>query len=61
LFAVGCEQQEPHIDYEPLFDTFLPLPPYCVYVHIPLVDLTPDNGPTEFWSGAAHQAGWDVE
>ncbi|ELR14633.1 Phytanoyl-CoA dioxygenase [Acanthamoeba castellanii str. Neff] len=52
----GCEQQEPHIDYEPLFDTFLPLPPYCVYVHIPLVDLTPDNGPTEFWSGSPHMA-----
>jgi hypothetical protein len=42
------------IDYEPLFDMYQPVPPYCVYVHIPLVDLTEENGPTEFWRGATH-------
>lgn len=28
--------QPPHIDFEPLFNQYLPLPPYCVYLHIPL-------------------------
>ena len=40
-----------HIDYPPLFDNYMPLPPYCIYVHIPLVDLTEQNGPTEYWPG----------
>ncbi|KAL6050183.1 Phytanoyl-CoA dioxygenase [Balamuthia mandrillaris] len=52
----GCEEQNAHIDYEPLFDTFLPLPPYCIYVHVPLVDITAENGPTEFWQGSPHLA-----
>jgi hypothetical protein len=50
----GATPQPPHIDFEPLFDQFLPLPPYCIYVHIPLVDTNEVNGAMELWKGSPH-------
>lgn len=51
----GSELQPPHSDVYPLFPgTDIKPPPYHMVVNIPLVDITDENGPIEFWSGGTH-------
>lgn len=49
----GAAQQAVHVDGKPLFDRddFVPLPPHCLTVFVPLLDLAPHLGPTEFFPG----------
>jgi hypothetical protein len=57
----GSAQQPWHADGEQLFSRpVLRLPVHCVNVFVPLVDLTDDNGPTEFCP-RTHHLGGDVE
>ncbi|KAL3933574.1 MAG: hypothetical protein SGBAC_010332, partial [Bacillariaceae sp.] len=51
----GSGPQKWHADGGHLFD-HVHLPPHCINVFYPLVDLTDDNGPTEFVPGS-HQLG----
>ena len=53
----GAVEQQPHMDGSHLFqDTHgyaqAQNPPHCLNVFVPLVDVTEDNGPTEFWPGS---------
>lgn len=51
----GSELQPPHSDVYPLFPgTDIKPPPYHMVVNIPLVDITEDNGPIEYWAGGTH-------
>jgi len=51
----GSELQPAHSDVYPLFpDTDIKPPPYHMVVNIPLVDITVENGPIEFWAGGTH-------
>ncbi len=51
----GSEFQPPHADVYSLFpETDIKPPPYHMVVNIPLVDITEENGPIEFWSGGTH-------
>ena len=48
-----AQEQSWHIDGDHLFPTSIPhLPPHCINVFIPLVDVTEANGPTEFCPGS---------
>eukprot|EP01006_Ploeotia_vitrea_P019811 TRINITY_DN52057_c0_g1_i1.p1 TRINITY_DN52057_c0_g1~~TRINITY_DN52057_c0_g1_i1.p1 ORF type:complete len:307 (-),score=14.48 TRINITY_DN52057_c0_g1_i1:483-1403(-) len=48
----GCETQDWHKDGKHLWPIAVtndaPLPPHCLNVFVPLVDITEENGPTEF-------------
>lgn len=51
----GAGAQESHRDSNFLFgglDMEIGLPPFAMTLLIPLVDVTPDMGPTEFWPGS---------
>ena len=51
----GATKQEVHRDSSPLFDGLemdLDLPMFCLMVLVPLVDIRPDMGPTEYWLGS---------
>ena len=53
----GAVEQQPHMDGSHLFQTTHGYeqnqnPPHCLNVFVPLVDVTEDNGPTEFWPGS---------
>ncbi|KAJ8608207.1 hypothetical protein CTAYLR_010400 [Chrysophaeum taylorii] len=50
----GAQAQQIHVDGKSLFDgdDFVPLPPHCLTVFVPLVDLRPELGPTEFFPGS---------
>ena len=51
----GAGAQEAHRDSNFLFgglDMEIDLPPFAMTLLIPLVDVTPDMGPTEFWPGS---------
>jgi len=51
----GSDYQPPHSDVYPLFPgTDIKPPPYHMVVNIPLVDITEENGPIEFWAGGTH-------
>lgn len=51
----GSDFQPPHSDVYPLFPgTDIKPPPYHMVVNIPLVDITAENGPIEFWAGGTH-------
>ena len=53
----GAEEQPWHIDWEHLFGELgTPLPPHCVNVFVPLVDVTPAHGPTELAPGSHRPA-----
>ena len=47
----GAEAQRWHMDTPHLFTVGAHLPPHSLSVFVPLVDLTPANGPTEFQLG----------
>jgi hypothetical protein len=50
----GATKQEAHRDSSPLFDGLemdLDLPMFCLMVLVPLVDVTEEMGPTEYWPG----------
>jgi ectoine hydroxylase-related dioxygenase (phytanoyl-CoA dioxygenase family) len=50
---LGSEQEDLRRDAEPLFpETGAETPPWRLAVHIPLVDVTDDNGPMEYAPGA---------
>lgn len=67
LLKVGCvvalpgaEQQGVHRDGRLLFDELQdpsmgPLPPHCLTVFVPLIDLRREHGPTEYWPGTHHE------
>ncbi|QEG22117.1 phytanoyl-CoA dioxygenase family protein [Mariniblastus fucicola] len=51
----GAESQPVHLDHPPLFDPAEQnqlLPPYAVTLVVPLVDVTPEIGPTAIWPGS---------
>ena len=51
----GAKPQEAHRDTTPLFDGLeieIELPTYSLTTLIPLIDVTLDMGPTEFWPGS---------
>lgn len=50
----GAARQAIHADGKPLFehDDFIPLPPHCLSVFVPLIDLSLELGPTEFFPGS---------
>jgi ectoine hydroxylase-related dioxygenase (phytanoyl-CoA dioxygenase family) len=53
----GCEDQHIHSDGPPLFDSWeYQLPPHCLNVFIPLVDLDEENGATVLYP-ASHLSG----
>ena len=55
MFARALQDAEPqgwHADGEQLCPD-VRLPPHCLNVFVPLVELTPENGSTEFCPGAA--------
>lgn len=63
LLYAGCmwalkstEHQRLHADGGPLCD-FVDLPPHCINVFIPLVDLDHSRGPTEFCPGSHRRQG----
>jgi hypothetical protein len=50
----GAAKQEAHRDSSPLFDGLemdLDLPMFCLMVLVPLLDVSADMGPTEYWPG----------
>jgi hypothetical protein len=50
----GATKQEAHRDSSPLFDGLemdLDLPMFCLMVLVPLLDVSADMGPTEYWPG----------
>ncbi|CAH0377009.1 unnamed protein product [Pelagomonas calceolata] len=47
----GCPRQPVHPDGKHLFDEGDHLPPHCITVFVPLVDMSGDLGPTEFYPG----------
>lgn len=49
----GAARQAVHADGKPLFEyeDFTPLPPHCLSVFVPLIDLSHELGPTEFFPG----------
>lgn len=58
----GSEFQPAHSDVYPLFPgTDIKPPPYHMVVNIPLVDVTEENGPVEFWAGGTHLNTFGVE
>lgn len=51
----GATRQEVHRDFSPLFDGLemdLDLPMFCLMVLVPLVDVSVEMGPTEYWPGS---------
>jgi ectoine hydroxylase-related dioxygenase (phytanoyl-CoA dioxygenase family) len=51
----GATKQEIHRDSSPLFDGAemdLDLPMFCLMVLVPLVDVSAEMGPTEYWLGS---------
>lgn len=51
----GATKQEAHRDSSPLFDGAemdLDLPMFCLMVLVPLVDVSTEMGPTEYWPGS---------
>jgi hypothetical protein len=57
LSAPGSADQPLHMDGGHLFQSThgyeqTQNPPHCVNVFVPLVDITQENGPTEFWPGS---------
>ena len=60
--APGSELQPAHSDVYPLFPgSDIKPPPYLVVVNIPLVDVTMENGPIEFWAGGTHLNTYDMD
>ncbi len=54
----GAAAQEIHRDSDFLFgglDLEIDLPPFAMTMLVPLVDVTPEMGPTEFWPGTHRQ------
>ena len=47
----GCPRQPVHPDGKHLFDEGDHLPPHCITVFVPLIDMSGDLGPTEFYPG----------
>jgi ectoine hydroxylase-related dioxygenase (phytanoyl-CoA dioxygenase family) len=48
----GSDYQNVHGDYSPYYpESNITLPPTCVIVNIPLVDVTEKNGPMDAWPG----------
>ena len=47
----GCPRQPVHPDGKHLFDEGDHLPPHCITVFVPLVDMSGELGPTEFYPG----------
>jgi len=47
----GCPAQAIHPDGKHLFEEGDHLPPHCITVFVPLIDMRPDLGPTEFYPG----------
>jgi hypothetical protein len=53
--APGSEYQRVHSDIHALFPgTGVIPPPYSLVLNVPLVDVTDENGPLEFWPGGTH-------
>ena len=51
----GSDYQRVHADTRLLFpETQLSLPAYGIVANFPLVDVTEENGPLEFWPGGTH-------
>lgn len=51
----GSRYQPPHADGRPLFrESDLALPVYALAVNVPLIDFTPDVGPTDIWPNGSH-------
>jgi hypothetical protein len=53
----GAADQQPHMDGGHLYQGThgyeqAQNPPHCLNVFVPLVDVTEENGPTEFWPGS---------
>jgi len=53
----GAANQQPHMDGGHLYQGThgyeqAQNPPHCLNVFVPLVDVTEENGPTEFWPGS---------
>lgn len=48
----GAEPQDTHMDGHHLFDDAIQCPPHCLTVLVPLVPVTRETGPTEFWPGS---------
>ena len=53
----GSDAQRPHMDGGHLYQSThgyeqAQNPPHCLNVFVPLVDVTEENGPTEFWPGS---------
>ena len=53
----GAAPQQPHMDGSHLFQAThgyeqVQAPMHCLNVFLPLVDVTAENGPTEFWPGS---------
>lgn len=58
----GSELQPPHSDIYPLFPgSDVKPPPYHMVVNFPLVDVTDENGPIEFWAGGTHYSTYSME
>eukprot|EP01051_Picozoa_sp_SAG22_P032079 SAG22_NODE_13342_length_410_cov_0.594855_1_plen_121_part_01 len=57
LSKPGCASQREHADGPPLFrgKTFVQLPPHCLTVFVPLVDLSSSSS-TVFYPGIKHVA-----
>lgn len=56
------ELQPPHSDVYQLFPgSDIKTPPYHMVVNIPLVDITEENGPIEFWAGGTHLNTFDMD
>jgi hypothetical protein len=53
--APGSEYQPVHSDYRTLFPgTDIALPAFHIVLNVPLVDVTQENGPVEYWPGGTH-------
>lgn len=60
----GSDYQAVHPDSEQLFpEESLAVPPFALVLNVPLVDVTEENGPLEFWPGGTHHfpTGVDVQ
>ena len=54
--APGSEHQPAHSDYRILFpEADIAVPPFHIVLNIPLVDVTEENGPVEYWAGGTHR------
>ncbi len=54
--APGSELQPAHSDHPILFpEADIALPPFHIVLNIPLVDVTLENGPVEYWAGGTHR------